>query len=111
MNMLEKLSALFLGFWLIAILAPAAMAADAGKAVYDKSCASCHGPDGTGNPAMTKVFGEKELNIATKEVAGKKDDELLKVIVDGKGKMPAAGKTLSKTDQKAVVEHVRSLAK
>lgn len=109
--MLEKLSALFLGFWLIAILAPAAMAADAGKAVYDKSCASCHGPDGKGNPAMTKVFGEKELNIATKEVAGKKDDELLKVIVDGKGKMPAAGKTLSKTDQKAVVEHVRSLAK
>jgi mono/diheme cytochrome c family protein len=110
-NMPKKLSSSLAGFWLLAILASAAMAADAGKAVFDKSCASCHGADGKGNPAMTKVFGEKELNIATKEVAGKKDDDLLKVIVDGKGKMPAAGKTLSKSDQKAVIEHVRSLAK
>lgn len=109
--MLKKLSSLFAGFWLLAILAPAAMAADAGKTAYEKQCASCHGPDGKGNPAMTKVFGEKELNIATKEVAGKKDEELLKVIVDGKEKMPAAGKTLSKSDQKAVLDHVRSLAK
>jgi mono/diheme cytochrome c family protein len=99
-------------FFMVLILSPVSWAADAGgKAVYDKNCASCHGPDGKGNPAMTKVFGEKELNIVTKEVAGKKDDELLKVIVDGKGKMPAAGKTLSKSDQKAVLEHVRSLAK
>jgi mono/diheme cytochrome c family protein len=109
--MLKKWSSLVAGFWLFAILAPAAMAADAGKTVYDKSCASCHGADGKGNPAMTKVFGEKELNIATKAVAGKKDDELLKAIVDGKGKMPAAGKTLGKSDQQSVLEHVRSLAK
>jgi mono/diheme cytochrome c family protein len=107
----KKLSSLCVGFWLLAILAPAAMAADAGKAVFDKSCASCHGADGKGNPAMTKVFGEKELNIATKEVAGKSDDELMKIITEGKGKMPAAGKALSKSDQKAVIEHVRSLAK
>jgi mono/diheme cytochrome c family protein len=109
--MMKKLSSLLLGLWMVAVAVPVVMAADASKAAYDKSCASCHGPDGKGNPAMTKVFGEKELNIATKEVAGKKDEELLKVIVDGKGKMPAAGKTLSKSEQKAVIEHVRSLAK
>jgi cytochrome c oxidase subunit 2 len=92
--------------------APAVMAGDAGgKAAYEKACASCHGPDGKGNAAMTKAFGEKALNIATKEVAAKKDDELVKVIVEGKGKMPAAGKSLSKADQKAVVEYTRSLAK
>jgi mono/diheme cytochrome c family protein len=96
---------------LAATPAPAAMAADAGgKAVYDKNCASCHGPDGKGNPAMTKVFGEKELNIAA-TVGSKKDDELIKVITEGKGKMPALGKSLSKSDQKAVIGHVRSLAK
>ncbi len=100
-----------LGCFAVLAFAQGSWAADAGKAVYDKSCASCHGPDGKGNPAMTKVFGEKELNIATKEVAGKKDDELIKVITEGKGKMPASGKALSKADQKAVVEHVRSLAK
>jgi hypothetical protein len=59
---------------------------------------------------MTKAFGEK-LNITTKEVAKASDDELLKVITQGKGKMPASGKSLSKQEQKQVLEHVRSLAK
>lgn len=86
-------------------------AADAGKAAYDKQCASCHGPDGKGNPSMAKVFGEKQLNVATKEVADKKDDDLVKVITEGKGKMPAAGKSLSAADQKAVVTYVKSLGK
>ncbi len=93
--------------------APASWAAEAkaGKATYDKLCVSCHGTDGKGNPAMTKVFGEKTLNIATKATSDKKDEELLKVITEGRGKMPAAGKDLSKQDQKQVLEHIRALAK
>lgn len=109
---MQKVMMAVVGFSAALGFSQVSWAADAGgKAIYDKSCASCHGADGKGNPAMTKVFGEKELNITTKEIAGKKDDELLKAIVDGKGKMPAAGKTLSKSDQKAVLEHARSLAK
>jgi mono/diheme cytochrome c family protein len=93
-------------------LAPAAMAADmGGKTAYEKQCVSCHGNDGKGNPAMAKVFGEKQLNIATKEVADKKDEELIKVMTEGKGKMPASGKSLSPADQKAVVTYVKSLVK
>ena len=38
------------------------------------------------------------------------DDELLKAIAEGKGKMPAQ-KSLSKDEQKAVLSYVRSLAK
>src|SRR5437870_776100 len=97
--------------WVGALWAPRAWSAEAtgGKAVYDKNCASCHGDDGKGNAAMTKVFGEKALNIATKETGEKKDEELLKVVTEGKGKMPAAGKNLSKQEQKQVLEHVRSL--
>jgi mono/diheme cytochrome c family protein len=82
-----------------------------GKANYDKLCASCHGPDGKGNPAMVKAMGEKGLNIVTKEVQSKKDDELLKIIVEGVGKMPASGKNLNKQEQKDVLLHMRSLAK
>ena len=69
--------------------------AKAGKANYDKLCASCHGADGKGNPAMIKSMGEKGLNLTTKEVKSMKDDELLKIIVEGKGKMPPSGKNLS----------------
>ncbi|HEY3304058.1 MAG TPA: cytochrome c [Candidatus Binatia bacterium] len=109
---MAKVTAMVLGFCAALGLSQISWAADAGgKAAYEKACASCHGPDGKGNAAMTKAFGEKALNIATKEVAAKKDDELVKVIVEGKGKMPAAGKSLSKADQKAVVEYTRSLAK
>ena len=82
-----------------------------GKATYDKLCASCHGPDGKGNPAMAKVMGEKALNIVSKNVQAKKDGELLKVIVDGAGKMPASGKNLSKQEQKDVLSYTRALAK
>jgi cytochrome c5 len=82
-----------------------------GKAIYGKLCVSCHGVDGKGNPAMTKVFGEKELNIVDPETTKKSDDELLKVITQGKGKMPASGKNLSKQEQKQILDHVRSLAK
>ena len=102
----------FMAIAAAALLTPAAMAADlGGKAAYEKQCASCHGADGKGNAAMTKVFGEKQLNIATKEVADKKDEDIVKIMTEGKGKMPASGKSLSPADQKAVAAHVRSLAK
>jgi mono/diheme cytochrome c family protein len=84
--------------------------AKAGKAIYDKSCASCHGADGKGTPAMAKVLGEKGLNLTTKEVMKKSDDQVLKIIVEGAGKMPAQ-KNLSKEDQKQVLSYMRSLAK
>ena len=85
--------------------------AKAGKATYDKLCASCHGADGKGNPAMAKTMGEKGLNLTTKDVQSKKDDELLKVITQGEGKMPASGKNLSKQEQTDVLAYVRSLGK
>ena len=84
--------------------------ADGGKAVYDKNCASCHGADGKGNPALAKTLGEKELNIVGKETKQKSDEVLLKVIAEGAGKMPAS-KKLTKDEQKAVLHYSRSLAK
>ncbi|MDP2603073.1 MAG: c-type cytochrome [Deltaproteobacteria bacterium] len=98
------------GLGVVGISSSAALAADAGKAVFEKSCVSCHGADGKGNSAMAKMFGEKELNIVDKETTAKKDDALLKVIAEGAGKMPAQ-KTLSKDEQKQVLGYVRSLAK
>jgi len=83
----------------------------AGKATYDKLCVSCHSADGKGNPAMAKVMGEKALNVVGKETQAKKDAELLKVIVEGAGKMPASGKSLNPQEQKDVLSYTRSLAK
>ena len=91
-------------------LASPSFAADAsGKALYEKSCAGCHGADGKGNEKMATVLGVKELSIAGKETKSKSDDELLKTIAEGRGKMPASKYT--KEEQKQVLGYVRSLAK
>ena len=96
--------------WLIT-LGSAAFAADAGsgKALYEKSCAGCHGADGKGNAKMATILGEKGLNIVGKETTAKSDAQLLKLIAEGAGKMPAS--KLTKDEQKQALGHVRSLAK
>ena len=58
---------------------------------------------------MAKVIGEKGLNIVGKETTQKFDDQLLKVIAEGEGKMPAS--KLTKDEQKPALGHARTLAK
>ena len=60
---------------------------------------------------MAKAMGEKGLNVVGKDTQAKKDADLLKVIVEGAGKMPASGKNLSKQEQTDVLSFTRSLAK
>jgi mono/diheme cytochrome c family protein len=97
---------------LIAAASSSAWSGDAstGKAIYDKQCASCHGADGKGNPAMIKALGDKGMNITTKEVKAMKDEQIIKIIVEGAGKMPPS-KNLSAQEQKELVSFTRSLAK
>lgn len=110
-DMEVKLIAVIIGLWMGTGWTAAAFAADMGsaKALFEKSCAGCHGADGKGNPGIAKVLGEKGLNITTKDTVRKSDEQLLKVIANGSGKMPAS--KLSKDEQKQVLGYVRSLAK
>mgnify|MGYP003577864185 CR=1 FL=1 len=107
-----KIVGAVLGLWISYSWTAVALAADAGagKAIYEKSCVSCHGKDGKGNPAMAKVLGEKGLDLTSKDATQKSDEQLLKIISEGAGKMPAQ-KSLTKDDQKQVLTYVRSLAK
>jgi mono/diheme cytochrome c family protein len=108
--MRHKISVTIAGLLIWAGTASTAIAADAGgKAPYEKSCAGCHGADGKGNPKMAAILGDKGLNIVGNETKKKSDDQLLKVIAEGAGKMPAS--KLTKEEQKQVLDYVRSLAK
>ena len=95
----------------VTLVGTGALAADdsAGKTLYEKNCAGCHGADGKGNPAMAKLIGDKGLNITGKELGSKSDAQLLKLIAEGTGKMPAS--KLSKDDQKQALGYARTLAK
>jgi len=86
-----------------------------GKALYEKSCAKCHGADGKGQTAMGKRSGAKDYTDA-KVQAELKDEAALKAIKEGfknaEGKQvmkPAEG--VSDEDAKAMVAYMRTFKK
>ena len=84
--------------------------AQAGKAVYDSKCKTCHGADGKGIPAIAKVMKVTLPDMTAQGIQSKSDDALKKQITEGSGKMkPVKGLT----DQQItdVIAFVRSLAK
>ena len=99
-----------LGFAAVAAAALQAADAKAGQAAYDKSCKSCHGADGTPNAAVAKMMKVEMQDLKSAEVQGMSDDDLKKIIVEGKGKMkPIAAVSGASADN--VVAYMRSLKK
>ena len=99
-------------FTAITFCAAAASAADAkaGEAVFAKSCKSCHGADGTPNPAIVKMMKVDMKNLGSAEVQALSDADIAKIINDGKGKMkPVKSVTGSGVDN--VVAYIRTLKK
>jgi len=90
----------------------AALAADAGagQSAYDKSCKACHGTDGSPNAAIAKMLKADIPDLKSAEVQALKDDDLKKIVTDGKGKMKPV-KTVSADALDNVIAYVRSLKK
>jgi mono/diheme cytochrome c family protein len=93
-----------------AIWAGSVSAADlkAGAAAYDTSCKSCHGANGTANPAISKMMKVDISDLKSAEVVSMSDADMSKIITGGKGKMrPVAA--VSNASAENVVAYVRSL--
>ncbi len=80
-----------------------------GRAIFQEQCIACHGADGRAQTEMGKKVGAANLTSESVQKLG--DSDLAKVIKNGKGKMPAFGEKLSGGDIRAVLAHVRELAK
>ncbi len=80
-----------------------------GSALFAAKCASCHGKSGVGDTAMGKKLNLRDLSSA--EVQKQSDEELTKIIADGKAKMPAYGSKLSADEIKSIVTFIRTLKK
>jgi len=102
---------MYLTMFVLTLAAAAAMyAADAkaGKAAYDTSCKSCHGPDGAPNPAVAKMMKVEMKDLKSPEVQSMSNEAMETIITKGKGKMKAITAVKSVDD---VVAHVRSFKK
>lgn len=89
-----------------AILLPGlASAEEDGKALYASKCAMCHGKDGVGN-AMSK--GSRHMNDAEFQKSMTVED-IVKVITDGKNKMPPNKDKLTAEQIQAIAAHVKTM--
>ncbi|MCJ7511736.1 MAG: c-type cytochrome [Anaerolineales bacterium] len=78
-------------------------ALQAGAAVYDEQCATCHGDRGQGGevgPALNEPTQLAERSLA----------QTVQIIQQGRGQMPLFAGGLSQPEQQAVAAYVRSLS-
>ena len=86
----------------------------AGKVIYDKQCASCHGTTGLGDGKSGTLLNPKPSNLADASWKhGPSDGEIFTVIKDGATKTPMKGYASKMTTQEmwSVVNYIRSLKK
>jgi mono/diheme cytochrome c family protein len=89
---------------------PGKAAAAPGQEIYQKRCQVCHGADGKGNPKMAETLKVEIQDLTAPAALGKPEAELLKIVADGKGKMPPFQKVLTEQDRQAVLGYIRQLA-
>ncbi|HLH30744.1 MAG TPA: cytochrome c [Terriglobia bacterium] len=82
----------------------------AGKDLFGKKCASCHGMNGEGKDSIAKMFNVEMKPLTSKEVQAKSDADLKKVILEGSGKMKAV-KDIDAKGADDIVAYLRSMAK
>ncbi|HEV8717759.1 MAG TPA: c-type cytochrome [Candidatus Binatia bacterium] len=86
-------------------------AVNRGKEVYDSLCTSCHGLYGRGDGLGARALAVPPRDLTARvyqEQIG--DEELLRIIADGKGAMPGAADVLTAHEVRAVITFLRVLS-
>jgi len=80
-----------------------------GKVVYTRACQKCHGLNGAGMPAIAKALKVEMKALGSEEAQKLTDEEMTKIIKEGKGKMVKIS-ALTDKDVADVVAYVRTFA-
>jgi len=83
--------------------------ARAAAALWNASCASCHGRDGRGQGPARPPGAQMPDFTAADYQASRSDTQLVQAIRDGRGMMPGFGKQLNEHGLRALTDHVRRL--
>jgi mono/diheme cytochrome c family protein len=82
----------------------------AGRTIYAERCLSCHGEWGRGDGPVGRMLLPPPRDLAS-ALRGMGESELLRVVRDGRGTMPAFGPALSDGELRQVLLYVRNLAR
>jgi mono/diheme cytochrome c family protein len=81
--------------------------AEDGRQIFLGNCIGCHGKNADGNTPAGRAWHVPDLHSL--EVQARSDQQLLDIIRNGKGKMPAWSGLLSSIDIDHVLTYVRAL--
>jgi mono/diheme cytochrome c family protein len=98
------------GVILLALSAVApVLAQDSGADTYTAKCKSCHGATGMGDTGAGKAMKVKPASDP--DVKSMTEDQMIAVVTDGKGKMPAYKGKLTDAQIKDSVAYYRTFVK
>ncbi|HEY7119725.1 MAG TPA: cytochrome c [Tepidisphaeraceae bacterium] len=82
----------------------------AGKSLYARECANCHGESGKGNGPDAADLSHPPSDLTASPTTRQTDGELYWKLTEGKRPMPRFGRTLTDEQRWHVVNYIRSLA-
>jgi mono/diheme cytochrome c family protein len=83
----------------------------AGRKIYTKTCAMCHGKTGDADGPAVIELNIHPAKLSDPQLATQSDGALFWKITTGKKPMPAYGKRLSETDRWNLVNYIRTFSK
>lgn len=82
---------------------------ESGETIFKQRCGGCHGLDGKAQTSIGKNL--KMRDLTSPEVQKQADAELIRIISNGQGRMPAYELILGGEGIKAVVGYIREMGK
>jgi mono/diheme cytochrome c family protein len=84
-----------------------------GRTLYEQHCTGCHGPEGRGDGKQALSLSPRPGNLVSAQTSAKTDQDLLKIIANGRPRTAMEGWTdrLSDDEQRAVLAYIRSLVR
>jgi mono/diheme cytochrome c family protein len=94
----------------VAVNLCAQSSAEAGKPLYERRCALCHGPDGAPAANVAKMLMADIPNLGSAKVQSKSAAEIQRIVKEGSGKMKAI-KGIADADIANIIAYIRTFKK